>query len=383
VAFDRDFGIRCLVAPLVGIGGTLLAGAAWLAVMHPGDTDFFVFYESARAWRAGADLYASTSDYPNLNPPHFVVAFAPFTMLPLVASLVLWQAINAVATVRAAVLIWRELALSRSAVAYGIGVAAAGLTTGLQFGLEAAQPTGLLVLLVTTMWIAARRGNQVVLGVLLGLLLSFKPFFVPLVLIPLRKRQWRTLGWSGAICGAVAATGLAVAGVDAYVRWMETGRQVSWIFHPMNASVMGIVTRMGLAWWTWIMIAVAIVGGCLVSVRRGTSGDAQWLVGGLASILLSPLGWLYYVPVVAGPLIAVAKKQPWMVAAGIGAVWPVPLLIERAATTSTSGLMLLSVPGFSLIALWIVAVYQSLGDSSTRVRRVAAKGRDLTVVTEF
>ena len=47
-----------------------------------------------------------------------------------------WTACNMLAGAAAVVSLWRELALPRSFASVGLAIAAAGLTTGLQFGLE-------------------------------------------------------------------------------------------------------------------------------------------------------------------------------------------------------------------------------------------------------
>ena len=103
-------------------------------------------------------------EFQNLNAPHFVVAFAPFTLAAPALSVVIWTLFNGAAVLLTALLIWRELALPRSFTSFGLAIACAGLTTGLQFGLEEGQPTGFLMLLFTAAWIAARRGRPAPAG---------------------------------------------------------------------------------------------------------------------------------------------------------------------------------------------------------------------------
>src|SRR5262249_52442499 len=57
--------------------------------------------------------------------------------------------------------------------------------------------------------------------------------------------------------------------------------------------------------------AVAGRGAVLVApavAARNGDVDRAWVLGLLASLLASPLGWLYYLPFVAGPLLAMARR---------------------------------------------------------------------------
>lgn len=347
---------RRALAPAIGVGLTVLVSAIRAACQRPLDIDFSVFYESAAAWRSGHDLYATVQAFPNLNPPHFVVAFAPFTLLRPSIAIVAWTAFNVAAGIVTAVLIWRELGLPRSFVAVGTGIATAGLTTGLQFGLEEGQPTGLFALLFTLAWIAARRGKELPAGFAAGLLLAVKPFFV-FVLVPhLVRRQWRALVASAAAIFGSLTIGIVLAGFDSYVRWIEVGRQVNWFVHPLNASISGLVARIGLPWHVWAVLSVGLALWTLVVLYRTEGLDVSWLVAGLASILISPLGWAYYVPLLAGPLTAVAIARPVILTGGVGFIWPLPMLLPLAPNTAIAWLVVYSIQTWSLVATWFLSV---------------------------
>ena len=73
MSIDRSRLHRRGIALAIGVAITLIAGAAMAAARHPFDIDFYVFYESALAWRSGTDLYVTAREFPNLNPPHFVI----------------------------------------------------------------------------------------------------------------------------------------------------------------------------------------------------------------------------------------------------------------------------------------------------------------------
>jgi hypothetical protein len=354
LSFDRSRLHRRALALAIGVALTLIAGAAMAASRHPFDIDFYVFYESALAWRSGTDLYVTAREFPNLNPPHFVIWFAPFTFMTPHIAVRVWTACNMLAGAAAAVYLWRELALPRSFASVGLAIAAAGLTTGLQFGLEEGQPTGLFAWLFTAAWAAARSDRQTRAGVLLGLLISVKPFFAVMLLVPLLRKQWTLLIAAGLAGASMLVGGVMLAGVHSYVRWLEVGRAVSWFVHPLNASITGPISRAGLTWHVWAALSVAIAGATILVVRRSEDSDLPWAAAGLASLLISPLGWLYYFPLLAGPLTALAVNRPVVLAAGLGVVWPLPMVLAGVPISPWTAVIVYSVPTWSLLGTWML-----------------------------
>jgi len=149
-------------------------GSAWTRLRG---IDFQTFYESAAALRAGSDPYLTRLKYTNLNPPHFIVAFTPFTWFEPHTALAVWQTVNLACLVAATMLIWRELELPQSATAFTIGIVAAGVTTALPLGIEEGHPMGFLTQGAAAAWKALRHDRWKVAGILIGTLASLKPFF--------------------------------------------------------------------------------------------------------------------------------------------------------------------------------------------------------------
>ena len=324
--------------------------AAWTQVQA---SDFRVFYESGRSWLTGADLYATTSRLPNLNPPHFIVAFAPLSWLPVEQALAVWLIINVACGIAAVAIILRALELPRSAVTAQVALAAAGLCTGVLVALEEAQITGVLMLMMTMAWSASRRGSWTLCGIILGLLVSVKPFLACLLLIPLRRGQFAALACAALAAAAAVATGVAFAGPSSLQRWVETGRLVTWFHHPANASLLGLLARAGTtSWIVWLGLsgAALIISAAFVGPSRML--DHEWAAFALLSLLISPLGWNYYLPVVAGPIVAVARTNRSVAYASFGFVWPIPLLAAVAPVTWWSAVSVGSLQTWSLIALW-------------------------------
>ena len=57
---------------------------------------------------------------------------------------------------------------------------------------------------------------------------------------------------------------------------------------------------------TWRVLLIAAGARALFSTR---DRDRAWALMLVSSLLLSPLGWMYYLPLAAGPLLAVARRS--------------------------------------------------------------------------
>jgi hypothetical protein len=350
-AFHRLARMGLAIATGLAIGLLFVQlRAAWSDVQK---TDFQVFYDSGRAWLQGADLYATSARMPNLNPPHFVVAFAALSVLPVQGALAVWLIVNVASAVLASALIFVELRIAASTRNVQIAMTAAGLCTGVLVALETAQITGVLMLLMTLAWSASRRGRWIACGIIVGLIVSVKPFFGCLLLIPMHRSRYRSIAAAIVTAGAALVAGAVLAGPDSVGRWIQTGQLVDWFQHPANASLLGVLARAGeRSWMVWCMVALTVVA---VSAAGGPrrSLDVDWSVFALVSLLISPLGWNYYLPILAGPIAAVAMLRPQILIASVGFLWPIPLLAVAAPLTRLSLLFAGSLQAWSLIALWI------------------------------
>jgi hypothetical protein len=335
--------------PLLGLAGVLLAslGAAALigqrdlwrtTVEGAGAQDFGIFYTSIQHYAHGRSLYAAQPPPPgffyrtgqlNLNLPHTNVFFLPLALLSPRAGFVVWVAASLFVltcstwrSLRA--LAWRLpplawLALAVYLVAWG-PAAAFSLTFQLSF---------LLMGPVTAAWLAARQGRSRAAGAWLGLAAIVKPFLLLFVPFLLMRRDRRALEALAAVGVGMIAIGLLVFGPGAYRDWLVQLPRVTWGSHYMNASVAGLLQRLiglspyehagDLPWLRLVLLgaAVATVGTVTIvrtaRLRKDAAGvDAAWASLLLASILLSPLGWVYYMWIALWPVAAViGHERPW------------------------------------------------------------------------
>jgi hypothetical protein len=198
----------------------------------------------------------------------------------------------------------------------------------------------ILTLIVTEAWIGARAGRMRAAGLWLAAAIALKPI---LALFPL------ALGWTILMIAAIGSVGITTAvaalnGPQPWLDWIALSTQVSWLGKPDNLSIAGVAARHGWPLWLAVPAFVACVGAWRLELER------RWLVGGLITLLASPLGWAYYLRVFVGPLAVVALSRPpvffWVGLAILFvpmSIWtPLSAAIPPAASIYTVGLILMA-----------------------------------------
>lgn len=352
-----------------GAGVVLLALILWNAwIAHTMVTrlqmgDFRILYLSARAQLEGRDMYDLPSEIQihagrtlrstlvNLNPPHSQLLLLPLALVPAGVALGLWAVASLLCLGVSFHVIARELDLKPSPSSWYRGAIWLLAFAGTGAVLGTGEVSFLLLLPLTLAWAAARQGRWSRAGLYLGLAMSLKLFL--LIFIPylaLRRRQAAVAG-----CAAAAACfvgGALTFGPGSYWSWLTQLASVHWAWRSPNASVLGILTRslsenpyftpvavapeLILPLW---LAAVTIIGGLtLVGVtfdRSGSAVDRAFALLLSAALLISPLGWIYYLWLGLGPLVALAPGWRKAPAAGVprwqrrllmlavpGLVWP-------------------------------------------------------------
>jgi hypothetical protein len=180
-----------------------------------------------------------------------------------------------------------------------------------------------------------------------------------LLLVALVNRQWRTVRWASIATIVAGTTGAVLAGPMSLVQWIEVGRNVTWFPHPLNASLAGLVSRAGWGWHLWLALTILVFAATVVAVWRSRHVDFGWAACALAALLISPLGWVYYLPLLAGPLTAVAMETSAPFWPAVGFMWPVPRLMALAPLTPWAAITVLSIPSWSLLAMSSIVIYKS------------------------
>jgi hypothetical protein len=301
--------------------------------------DFGVFLTSARHDLAGRSLYApgrlrmATSGYStaplNLNLPHTMLLVWPLAHLSDRAALAVWVAIGLVLAAWASVasvrgLGWRFRLLPALLLAlYLVAWApSAAFTITAQISFYVMAP-------VCAAWLAYRRGQSTRAGLWLGVAAAMKPFLLVFAPYFLLRRDRDALVAMLGVMAASFAVGVAVFGPAAYGEWLGQLPRITWSAYYLNASFMGMLQRViGRSSYGVITHAPALVlplAACLavavgaMTLRRVAHprpeperSDGDWAALLLAALLMSPLGWNYYLWIAVWPVVALlAHHAPW------------------------------------------------------------------------
>ena len=253
--------------------------------------------------------------HPNLNPPIFILLTAPTAHLPFQVAWLCWFALSLTCFM---VCLWL---LRHEGLLLGgkHGLIRLGLAWLLYFptltNFFLGQVAFQVMLPLMSGWLALRRGQLVVAGVWLGLAASLKPFaglFLPCLLM---LGIWRATFAMLMTCLAFGLIGLLAGGWDVYESYFDALRTVNWQASSWNASLAGFFSRPfggsenaplydtpGLAHALTSVVSLGVLAVLGVSVWRirclASQERADLLISLClpAMLLLSPLGWLYYFP---------------------------------------------------------------------------------------
>lgn len=258
---------------------------------------------------------------PNLNPPFFMVLIAPLVKLDYAQAWWAWSALSMGCLAVSVWLLAGELTRSRSAqmalTAASLGLLMAYHPVYINFVLG--QVGTLLLLPLTLSWLALRQGRSWQAGCWLGLATGLKPFLVLFLLPLMLTRRWQASTAMAMTLIGTAVVGWVWLGSETYVHYQLVASHVTWTTSNWNGSIMGFVDRAfsGLNPTSWptvkvfsralgLALSASVVVLMCWALRRGTSSsshaaperiaDQVFMLTLPASVLVSPLGWLYYLP---------------------------------------------------------------------------------------
>jgi hypothetical protein len=261
------------------------------------------------------------------------------------------------------------------------------------------QVTFVLMAPLVLAWIWARRERWAWSGFALGLLMSVKPFLLLLVPYLLLKRRWTALAACGSALLLCFTLGLLIFGVGNHQSWYQRlGIAGSWAWLPMNASLLGMISRTfcespyftEAASWTAgeIQFAFFGLGGVIALISLASAGldrgpgevDRSFALLLVASIVLCPLGWNYYFWLPLGPVLGVVlewKRRAarhgqtihvgrikfWIVCAGM--FWPVQLnQLGQQSVWATA--LIANLYFWTALVVWLILLARSWSTGSPR-----------------
>ena len=402
-----------LLAVLLGFALTYYVGLVWSVSGRARSVDFVQFYASARAVLEGESLYEPLTMrdvgmvpppgrdpaeflHPNLNPPFLAVALAPVSSLGLEVSYAAWAAFSLFCALASC---WGMVRTRSARTAGEVGLLWLWLMLLAYYPTHTAvmlgQVTLVLMAVLVGAWLAARNGRDRTAGLLLGLAVNLKLFVALLPLYLVWQRRWRAAGWTVVSAGGIALATLPLVGFAAYREYVSLLPTVDWYSSNWNASYASVFTRvLGGSENQPFVNAPALANAAVALCSAVTVAMLAWLTRParepsrlvcfdlgfgltmIAMLLLSPLGWMYYFPLLAMPgyLVWQVSEQrgvgnaKWCLLASWG-LSTIPLAMVRAADVNNRAtwLTLDSLYFYALMLMMVVAARELLA-ARTAVR---------------
>ena len=290
--------------------------------------DAAAYLQAAERVRAGLPLYNPTIDVAvgfgiYLYPPPFAFAVVPFTFLP--APLDLWVWLSAIV---AAFLAGTALLPVRPGVRWSI-VLLAAVSFPFLYAIKLGQVESLLYLAFAFGWRWIDHSVTPGLAVAAGALTKFQPALLFGWMVV--TRRWRALV---AGVAAVVLVAVATAMISGAASWSDyaalLGRVNKPITTPQNLTFGAVAYRAGASLDAATAIQWASVAGTVaVTLFAWLRRDAVtgFLVGVVASQLLSPILWSHYAMLLLLPVALLLERRHWWAAAIPILTWaPVPLV---------------------------------------------------------
>lgn len=304
-------------------------------------SDFAMFYASLRFLLEGKDIYAPVpldafglintqhtgrqTLHPNLNPPFFTLLLSPLGLLSYQTAFWVWSLMSLCFGVIGAVLM--QHTKDKPGLDYTLAIlvllfAYFPTLTNILLG----QTALLVFMLIAAGWVTAHQGQERLSGTLLGLAFAIKLFLGLFIIYFLLQRRWRASLWFLLTVTASWLIGWAALGLDTYEHYHQALASVTWQASNWNASAYGFFTRlfggsentplidaplMGKALYylqSAILLALLV---WLLRTRQHIAPKVRLDLGFsftlVAALLISPLGWVYYFPLLSIPFFVLFR----------------------------------------------------------------------------
>lgn len=326
---------------ILGLATAKIAGLFFALYTHFNPEDFSVYYASGFLLRNGVNPYAAdlaaTAHRLGLetgfisqatDPPTFLLAFEPLTLMEIHRAYWVWQWVNLMAFAGALVLLFapRFSNLPKRLALTLVGLAMIYAPVGNNFAI--AQNKVIVLFLLAAMMRSLERKYDGWAGLFLALAGLMRVFPLLLGFYLLFKRRWRALSFmaGGLVAGGVLT--IAALGLTNSLGFLNSGvnflTEQRWYLNSANIAIAAVVSRV-----FWYLAGASLAGG-LDIVRRiaigmadavllfalfsATTGDdsedADWRILSFwvaASVALSPTAWFHYLVLMLIPVAQMAE----------------------------------------------------------------------------
>jgi hypothetical protein len=313
----------------------------------------------------GEDIYLSGAvtlqGTRNLNPPHLVLLMTPLALLPLGAAAAAMWVILLGAIVLFAIAVFQNFPPRAGWIVFAIILISSASTVAISL-INIGWPLAAATAWAYT-WFRAGYVRRAVITA--GCLASLKLFYLVFLPYWIWRRDWKAAAWFTATFCAVFTIGILVLGWQPYATWigvLNTGSPLS-SDRPMDASWHSIATRLlgagSPAQWTWMTGAAVIVLATWWRLRSSRGDASDWALLLTAMLVISPLGWVYYVLIPALPATAVMLERHQstslkLIAVGLAVPPAIVVLIADRVPGSLGPAVINSIYAIALACAWFI-----------------------------
>lgn len=316
----------CLLAICIGLYAVIIH----LVLNFQIRIDFSPFYASSQALQHGHNPYVNLTAYflpgtpllpANLNPPLFLLLFSPLSHLNYETALSIWMVISLIMGLLG-ILIVIKLAFPRPFIrqywAYLLSFNLLFYATVANTGI--AQVGTPLLFFIMAGYLCYRHKHDTLAGVLWGFIIAIKFFPALLFFLVLSEKRYRVFGVMFLTVLVLSIVPWIVYGAALNQYYFSMLQRVLWYGDSWNASLYGFIIRCWVDPHSWADFHISPPNLPLVKTVYlalfGLALMAYWYLLKIKSenthqtfcltltvmLLLSPLGWLYYCPLLLLPL---------------------------------------------------------------------------------
>ncbi|MCL9682658.1 glycosyltransferase family 87 protein [Legionella maioricensis] len=328
------------------------------------NSDFASFYSSALAARQGHNPYQTifTSFLPiktqsliNLNPPIILLLFYPLTYFSYPVALNIWLVLSIIMGLIGAWYTFKIVFAQNFIKKNWLSLYATYLFFFFTLICLSTNQVGTLLLLCLMLgYYFYLKNDDYLAGILWGFIIGLKLFPGLLFFYVLRQNRIKLFIIMLAAVAFCFLIPLLIYGPTVYSQFYNAMIGIEWYENLWNASVLAFIHRLfaEINYIDWVMptyiivLFVSLIGYLWSLTSNGTSDDINhqpFCLTLVTMLILSPLGWVYYFPILLFPLMLLwasimQEKEP----------------LSQSAKIWLTGLFLLNFPTAGITTMQVV-----------------------------
>jgi hypothetical protein len=231
---------------------------------------------------------------PNLNPPISILLFRLIADIPTAYSVQFWRILSFSFYIFSIYLLFNhyktEISIPPWKIAWALSLA------GFWHTLELGQIYTFLLLLVVGIFIEIKKGNSILAGLLLGILIALKPNFIFWIAALVAAGYWAISVTAGVTATMISMIPLYFYGFKIYQQWLEATSifTPNLLIFPGNNSLQGLTAHFNIPEaGATVSIGLSIATLFMIYKRRPTLLNVH-SISLIVSLLISPIAWTGY-----------------------------------------------------------------------------------------